>query len=110
MTDLTKSSPIMFCRGTQSQVDDPDTGFALRDGQIIFTTDTRRIYFDHFADPDAALIRELVSGKEPVIATESQAGLVKPGTGLSIDGDGTLSVTDTGGIDEAKAFAISLIV
>lgn len=110
MSDLVRSSRITFCRGTQQQVDDPDTGFPLKDGQVIFTTDTRRIYFDHFGDVDVVLFRELISGKEPVIATATNVGLVKPGSGLSITTDGTLSVNFPQTIDEAKAFALSLIV
>lgn len=110
MGSLTKSSRITFCRGSQAQADDPVTGFALVDGQVIFTVDTCRIYFDHPGDDGSTLVRELVSGDEPVIATATQVGLVKPGSGMSITTDGTLSVNFPQTIDEAKAFALSLIV
>lgn len=110
MGSLTKSSRITFCRGLQAQADDPVTGFALVDGQVIFTVDTCRIYFDHPGDDGSTLVRELVSGDEPVIATATQVGLVKPGSGMSVAADGALSVNFPSSIDEATAFAISLIV
>ena len=77
---------------------------------MIFTVDTCRIYFDHPGDDDSTLVRELVSGDEPVIATATQVGLVKPGSGMSVAADGALSVNFPSSTDEATAFAISLIV
>jgi len=51
--------------------------------------DTLRVAFTKIN----GMFKELYSSLIPQVATASTAGLVKPGIGLSIGGDGTLSVT-----------------
>ena len=83
---------------------DKDGSKSNQNLEIGYTTGWKTYAFRDGTGPNGAKIicGPITSPSIPSIATATTAGLVKPGTGLSITGDGTLNVTSSG--SESKLY------